>query len=225
MDENYRKVTRNIVSFLLFAWVLTACLPAPLSQETTNVLFQDDFSSQNAGWDQLEDTDGLTGYQNGAYRIQVLQPFFDYWSNPNIALPDGNVQVDVDAVKIAGPEQNNFGIVCRYDSPALSDDFRFYYMIIGSDGYYGIGKVENGVNQLLGTEVLQYSDVIMQGGDVVNQIRGVCNGTTLTLFVNGQQLASVEDASITTGSVGLIAGTFETPGVDVLFDNFIVRRP
>jgi hypothetical protein len=47
----------------------------------------------------------------------------------------------------------------------------------------------------------------------------------LTLYVNGDQVYSVEDASYASGDVGLIAGTFEETGADIRFDNFTVREP
>jgi hypothetical protein len=36
---------------------------------------------------------------------------------------------------------------------------------------------------------------------------------------------SVPDTSFTSGDVGLIAGTYEEAGTDVLFDNFVVTKP
>jgi hypothetical protein len=47
----------------------------------------------------------------------------------------------------------------------------------------------------------------------------------LSLYVNGQILADVRDATFETGDVGLIAGTFTEPGVDIRFDDFVVHQP
>jgi hypothetical protein len=52
-----------------------------------------------------------------------------------------------------------------------------------------------------------------------------CIGDTLTLFVNDQQLAQVRDNEFPSGDVGLIAGTYDTPGTDIRFDNFVVYKP
>ena len=43
--------------------------------------------------------------------------------------------------------------------------------------------------------------------------------------MNGQQLIQVQDAEFTAGDVGLIAGTYDVPGTDIRFDNFIVYQP
>jgi hypothetical protein len=36
---------------------------------------------------------------------------------------------------------------------------------------------------------------------------------------------SVEDDTYASGDVGLIAGTFDEPGTDIRFDDFVVYRP
>jgi hypothetical protein len=62
-------------------------------------------------------------------------------------------------------------------------------------------------------------------GNATNHIQAECNGSTLRLVVNGQQLAETTDSDFTSGDAGLLAGSFENPGTDILFDNFIVREP
>ena len=71
---------------------------------------------------------------------------------------------------------------------------------------------------------MEYSEKIQQGNEL-NVISADCIGSTLALYVNGTQLISVKDDSFSSGDVGLIAGTFDTPGTDIHFDNFIVRQP
>jgi hypothetical protein len=68
------------------------------------------------------------------------------------------------------------------------------------------------------------SDYITHGA-VTNHIRFDCVGSTLTLYVNGFVVDQQTDTDYTTGNVGLLAGTFKTPGTDVLFDNFYVYKP
>ena len=69
-----------------------------------------------------------------------------------------------------------------------------------------------------------YNDAI-ETGNVTNDIKVDCVGSTLTLYANGSQLISVEDTAFASGDVGLLAGTFDTPGTDIHFDNFVVRQP
>jgi hypothetical protein len=96
--------------------------------------------------------------------------------------------------------------------------------VASSDGYYGIFKVTSESTNVLGRENMEYSDWITQGS-ATNAMRFECVGEVLTLYVNGHQLDQQSDHEYSTGNVGLIAGTYKTPGVDILFDDFTVYSP
>jgi hypothetical protein len=53
----------------------------------------------------------------------------------------------------------------------------------------------------------------------------VCDGSTLTLFVNGQRLATAEDGTFTTGDIALTATSYEDGPTEVHFDNLTARTP
>jgi hypothetical protein len=184
----------------------------------TKVLFQDNFSNTSSGWDKVDGSDVTTDYANGQYNILVNKTQYDAWANPGQSFA-GDVVVEVDATKNAGPDQNDFGVICRY-----TDVNNFYYFQITSDGQAVIGKVSNGTQSKISGSDYQSSSVINQG-QATNHIRGDCVGDTLTLYVNGQQIMSATDSDHTSGDAGLMAGTFDTPGADILFDNFVVREP
>ncbi len=181
------------------------------------ILFQDDFADPSSGWDQVNNPEGITNYENGYYRILVNTTDTDVWANPGLHFTD--VIIEVEATKAGGPDDNDFGVICRY-----KDIDNFYMFIISSDGYYGVGKVKNGELTLVGTDQLQPHKVIRQGA-ATNQIRADCIGSHLVLQVNGTTLADVVDGEFTSGDVGLVAGTYSESGTDIHFDNFIVRRP
>ena len=73
-------------------------------------------------------------------------------------------------------------------------------------------------------EAMQPSEAI-RPGTALNQLRADCVGESLTLYVNGQLVAQVQDGAFPSGNVGLIAGTYDTLGVDIFFDNLVVREP
>lgn len=181
------------------------------------VLFSDDFSDPGSGWDRLQTDEGVTDYDRGGYRILVNKPQSDYWANPGRMF--GDVRIEVDATKAGGPDDNDFGVICRYQ-----DTGNFYYFVISSDGYFGILRILDGETQSLGADGLKKSDAILLGG-ARNQLRADCIGNQLTLSVNGQQVHTVSDPSFATGDVGLLAGTYEVPGTDIHFDNFVVYAP
>ncbi|HPH95193.1 MAG TPA: hypothetical protein PKW33_03440 [Anaerolineaceae bacterium] len=181
------------------------------------VLFQDDFSNPSSGWATVKDTDQIMAYEAGGFRIWVNKPNFLYWSVPGLKFSD--VRVEVDAKKMAGPEDNDYGIICRY-----VDQENYYGFLISSDGYYGIIKTKNGEQNVFGGEGMRFSDLI-KTGDAVNRVRADCIGSTLALYINGQQVDMTQDEDFTVGDVGLLTGSFDTAGVDILFDNFVVKKP
>jgi hypothetical protein len=124
------------------------------------------------------------------------------------------VGIDVDATKAGGPDKNEFGVICRYQ-----DANNYYRFMISSDGYAVITRIKDGQRSYLSADKMQPSDAIHQGA-ATNHIRADCAGTTLTLEINQQKVASATDTSFSSGDVGLVAGTYETPGVNILFDNF-----
>lgn len=182
----------------------------------TGVLFSDDFSSSNSGWDRASGDEGYTDYDNDAYVISVDVANYDLWANPGEYFTD--VSVEVDATLVSGTEDNDIGVICRYQ-----DVSNFYFAVIASDGYYGIGKVADGSQDYI-TDGLPSTDLINLGYDT-NHIRFDCIGDSLSLYINGNLAESVSDSDFTAGDVGLMGGTFDTPGVVISFDNFVVYEP
>ena len=203
---------------LLLGFASLACSNAGTKTGTVTVLFSDDFSNASKNWDQISDSSGSTDYYNEAYRIIVNTANYSAWANPgNESFVD--TRIEVDAVKNGGPEDNLFGIICRY-----TDSNHFYYAVISSDGYYGIMKMSSSGTQPIGRDSMLESERIIQGAET-NHMRFDCVGSSLTLYVNGFQLDRQNDNEYTTGNVGLLAGTFATTGTDILFDNFFVYKP
>lgn len=193
-------------------------------QVPSNVLFQDDFSDPSSGWDQFSDADGVTDYENGAYRIYIDQTEFTFWASPGLGdtLPS-NVRIEVDATKIGGPDFNDYGILCRYSGIGTSANF--YEFIISSDGYAGIVLVTESSQDVISSDgQLQPFDAINQGS-ATNHIKAECFGNLLTLYVNDVVFTSVTDSTLSDGDVGLLASTYDEGGVDILFDNFLVTVP
>jgi hypothetical protein len=107
--------------------------------------------------------------------------------------------------------------MCRYQGG------NHYFFIISSDGFYGVGKFIDGQSILIGQESMVPSELILAEG--INHLRADCIGNTLAFYVNFSQVAFVQDADLPTGDVGVLAGAFNEPGVDVLFQNFVVIQP
>lgn len=186
--------------------------------ESGDLLLEDDFSGNINGWGMMERAGGDIEIAYGGMLFSVYLPDFMFWSVTGGDFQD--TRVEVDAVLVEGPTNDNFGVICRYQ-----DEENFYGFLLSHDGYYGIFKYMGGNVITASSEgKLAFSEEIRQGG-VVNHIEAVCEGDTLSLIVNDSVLASVEDDSFASGKVGLIAGAYADPGVIVLFDNFKVYQP
>jgi hypothetical protein len=212
------KFNRFFYVLLVLALASMACFSSNTSSSSSNVLLSDDFSNTSNNWDQVTDTSYTTDYYNNSYRIVVNDTTTDVWANPG-SESFTDVHIEVDATKNGGPDDNDFGIVCRY----ISKD-QFYYGIISSDRYYAIMKMTSNAGNPIGHDSMLQSDKISQGA-ATNRIRFDCIGSTLTLYVNGTQVDQQTDSEYTSGNVGLVAGTFGTAGADILFDNFYVYKP
>jgi hypothetical protein len=213
---------RFCLIFTLLALSAFACALFPsdgeeVVQPEDSVLFQDDFSNPTSGWDQVDVGEGVTDYIDGVYRIFVNTTNTDVWANPGLSFSDSYIEVN--ATKVGGDDNNDFGLICRYQ-----DGDNFYFFIISSDGYYGVGKVVNGEQLLIGSDSMPPSEVINQGDDS-NHLRAGCVGSRLSLAVNGQLLAEYDDGDFVSGDIGLLAGSFENSGTDIHFDNLVVTKP
>lgn len=205
-----------VLLILLFVATLAGCGLFSNSLDT-NVLFAESFDDTARQMESYSETTGSAGVTGGEFQLQVLEPNYMQWALVNQTFSD--TEIEFQARKAAGPDDNLYGAICRYQ-----DDLNFYYLVISSDGYYGIGSMIKGARSLIGSQQLLLSPAI-QGGTEINRLKVVCAGSTLSLEVNGELLASVEDASLATGQVGLLAGDFSTTGVDIRFDNLLVTRP
>jgi hypothetical protein len=206
-----------LLSSLLF--LLSSCasltVPAVATASPGDVLYQEQFENNNTGWARIANDNGIMDYDGGGYRILVRQPTLNVWSTSEKNF--GDVRVEADVIKLNGPDANRMGLICRYQGGD------YYFFMISNDGYYVIGKFIGGLTLLLGQSEMQASDAIHTG--TMNHLRADCIGDKLTFYVNFTEVASATDADFPSGDVGVVAGAFSEPGVDVLFDNFVVLQP
>lgn len=193
-------------------------VPSPTDPALTSgqVLFTDDFSDPNSGWDRSSDRDIITDYQDGEYRFRILNIEFLYWANPSLYFDE--VSVEVDAYLAEGSELNGYGVICSsqgYD--------HFFITLITSDGFYQFMEFEAGELYLLDGDSENPHPAILGGNDV-NHIRVDCVDNVISLYVNGEFISQTQ-AALFSGDVGLWAqGDAEGP-IEIRFDNFIVTQP
>jgi predicted Ser/Thr protein kinase len=188
--------------------------PAPAAG---SAIFEDSFDSSASGWEVGEYDTGDVGYTDGAYFVTSTDNGSVMWGVANRSFDD--LAIEVDAIQIsAGPDDDNaYGVVCREQG-----DGDGYYLRISGDGYYSIHKAVGGEFEAL---VDWKTSSAIRQGNATNHIQAVCDGSTLTLFVNGQRLTSTEDSTFTQGDIALTATTFEDEMTEVHFDNLAVGNP
>jgi serine/threonine protein kinase len=103
---------------------------------------------------------------------------------------------------------------------ANSKNGAFYYFHINQNGSYAL-ETYSGYNS---TAVLKQgtSPAIKTGLNQTNVIAVVANGNSLVLYVNKQQIASVNDGTYSNGQIGVIAESTQNP-TEVAFTNAEVR--
>lgn len=215
-------------------WILLACLwLLPLSACTVfggggndscdggGALLQDDFSgTQSCGWAEYNRSGTVVAVEDGELRISTSTPGQIFWTNPGRNFDD--VIVTVQARQTNGPNDNAYGVMCRYQ-----DESNFYLFLISGDGYYMIGKYETGqatIQYLTNSNEFVFSDTINQGV-ATNQIRASCIGDELSLSINGIPLLTVTDSAFRSGDIGLGVSTFEPGTAVVQFDDLRVLAP
>lgn len=215
----------RFLAALIVVLLLAACqtdAPAdPCSSEA--VLFGDEFEDATAcGWTLYNDSGLTAAIADGALRISISQSGKIAWTNAGRSFT--NTIINVRARQISGPNDNAYGVICRYQNAE-----NFYVFLISGDGYFAIGKYETGRSQIRyltgeGEGQYVYSGVINQGV-ATNDVRASCIGDQLSLAVNGIPLATVTDNGFSSGDIGLGASTLE-PGTAVIeFDNVQVLAP
>lgn len=207
-------------------WCLTSCLIGLIllllcnCKSSSKPLLEDDFGDASSGWGADERQEFDRGYDTGKYFIELREPNWFAWSNPGQRFDDVSVQVQ--AGLASGPQDGHFGILCRYVNPD-----NFYYFAVSADGYYAIfRRVDGGdLEPLTGGGSGMLPSPAIKTGDQSNDIRAVCQGEELSLYVNGELLETVSDDSHTRGDVGLGAGSGSEGGARVWFDDLVVARP
>lgn len=208
--------TRILLAIVCFAFSSLACQaltsrPAlPLS---------DDFSSPQ--WGTGTNKDRSIEYANNALQMIVYMKNYFVWSPPNDQ-DYQNVHIEVTVINNGTDATTAFGIICNQQ--AANDNFYFFAMTPA--GEYAIAKAAEGQSDVFLTNNDQWasSDQIAQNA-ASYRVGADCGNGTLTLYVDGQQIASVSDTTYTNGGVALMVWSGEeATTTDVSFDDFLMTQ-
>lgn len=165
--------------------------------------------------------------QTGEYRVALIGPQRGY-VNYRLGSDEqqfADFQLDVDARKVAGPDNGIYGVVFRVQ-PAVpgAKSYEYYSFVITADGYYTLSLVNT---EGRGTAVApRGTHPAIVKGNGVNHLTVVCRETQITLAVNGQLLGTFTGSLTAAGMFGPYVGELSTtstaPLMDVAFSNLLV---
>jgi len=187
--------------------------PAASATPRSRILYAVDFDTVSPDWEESSDADVTRSYSDGEYHILVESQKLTAWTTPGQSFKDFSLEVE--ATKVAGPDDNGFGVLLRY-----VDSQNFYYFEISSDGYWDFSKQENDVWTTLAT--WSASDAIKQGA-ATNVIKVVCDAGAFDFYVNGTRIGDYFDGTFTEGDIGLSASAYDVGGIHIAFDNLEIR--
>lgn len=218
-----RRLFYGLVAALVLALVaaigaivigVRAAQPEPVAAQPERVLFADDFEkNQYFGVDTVP---YRSGYIDGRFFMdpedgRSLQVYYD-----DVALnemPPANLAVEVTV--LLPDDQGSFraGISCR-----ITEDSLGYSFVINQNGSYNISKYESQWRTLASGR----TDIDSSRS---HNLRAVCNGSNLAMYVDGELIASAKDTDYPAGSFGLIADSGTTKSAAAYFDDLKVTEP
>lgn len=185
-----------------------------LTTPTEQTVVFDNFDDPATGFETFDETAGAGRYRNGEYELRLTQSKLIAVAESNAA-PVGDVAVSAVIRNPSAARDAAFGVVCRF-----VDDDNYYILGTGRDGYSAIVRWQDNESTVLtGDGSWQQSPLVPEDAPLY-KVTGTCEGSTLTLEVNGKVVETVEDSTFTTGETGLFLQTFEAPKAVVRFDDF-----
>lgn len=183
-----------------------------------DVILSDDFSS--AQWGTGTDADSAVEYVNETLQFNVFKKNWFVWSTPD-GEDYSNIHMEVTVINNDTDSTTAFGLMCN--KSAGGD---FYYLAVTAAGQYAIAKAAEGEIDLFLTNNDEWgdSDLIPVNASSY-RIGADCGNSTLTLYVDGQEVASVVDSSYTSGQVAVLAWSGEeATNTNVSFDDFLMTE-
>ena len=194
------------------------------ASDPDRIFCADDFTSNKQGWLLgFDDRDLLTSetvLAGGVYQkfVHFKQDGAYTWSNA----PDCEVKnfyMYVDATVLSKSDADT-GIVLLLRNQEANDESDHYRVIFYFDNSYEIDVYHKGEWQTL-AERTATSRLALDSGSV-HRLAILAVGTQLTVYVNGEEIATVFDDTLTSGGIGLGLIGNTDQAIEVTFDNFYI---
>lgn len=209
-----------LISLFCFLIFLSACSQNRVVLEGPDVIFADTFvAGQTGDWLMEGDDAGRTAVLNEQLVITVKEPHILQYTTLNEPL-FADFILEADVTQLAGDLESSYGLLFRMQSSG-----QFYRFDITGNGLYVMERHNSDGTWTRFLDDWVESAAIKQGLAVTNRLKVVAQGPLLSFYVNDQLLQQVNDASYAAGQIALDAGTFGRGGLEVAFDNVVVRAP
>jgi len=181
------------------------------------VLFQDDFSNPASGVWFMDQTETIIrGHTDGEFRIFVNNDESSYVYPPTWTQQSfGDVRIEVDVRRVSGPEDASAYLLCR-----RAAERQYIFGDVDFEGEARIGVVTPELQEILADE-----EGIAGLHEGVNRLRLDCVGNTMSLYANGNLIASADVNGPQNGAIGFAAGGVGEGQTDFRFDNLAVLKP
>lgn len=182
-------------------------LPAQsaVPRETPNEVYSNDFSSNAAGWA----NDSRCFWKSDGYHVT---------SGYVCDAPIGNysdVDIKVTVKQVSGPTNSPMGIAFHL-LPQTGEISQYYLFNIAANGRWGFTKCNS--NSCSHPIDFRSESAINQGTGASNSLEVYAKGAHMDFFINGKAVGSLDDASYSTGAIGLLAGD----AVECVFTNLFI---
>jgi hypothetical protein len=189
--------------------------PPSATPQPVELPFSDDFESDSGYWQPVAFQGERWAITAGGLRMEIEEP-----GGSEVALLHGDYR-DIDALVLAQDLSDvpaEYGI--RFNISPSGD---YYAFRVSSDGKYAVTLVRGDQE----TPLVDWTadPNIQTGPQAINALGVITSGSTIVVHANGQQLARLEDGTLSSGSVALYAHAPGDPVVRVVFDEFRLSHP
>lgn len=204
--------------------LLFSCRPQPGTEGRRPVgdgaiLYSDDFTPETTGKWQLEgDESGRTTLADGRLLIEVNSPNTLQYTTL-VEETFSNFALEVEATLLAGSPDSSYGVLFRMSNPQ-----QFYRFDVTANGLFVVERYDAGEWIRL-SDGWEANDALAQGINATNYLGVLAVGGNFSFYANGKLLLQVVDGRYGGGNIALDAGTFAQPGLQVAFDNLVIRSP
>ncbi len=189
--------------------------PAPTATPTQiPALYQDALTQDKGGWDCSATT---CSFRSDGYHVQAPD---NHVYVTLLTKPFNNAAIEVKGLIGKGdPKNASAGITFRVP---LNAQQAGYGLLVFDDGSYGLVKWDKDGNPTTLIDINTPSSAIHSGLNQENDLKLVMNGSTFTIYINGQQVNQATDSTYQNGYIGLLAGG---KGTEAIYTDLLVTKP